>query len=32
MKIRLEIEKRIVITGLGTINAIANNVPDFQRH
>jgi 3-oxoacyl-[acyl-carrier-protein] synthase II len=25
------LKKRIVITGLGTLNAIANNVPDFAR-
>jgi len=25
------LKKRIVITGLGTLNAIANNVPDFTR-
>ena len=24
-------KKRIVITGLGTLNSIANNVPDFAR-
>ncbi|MEN6623507.1 MAG: beta-ketoacyl-[acyl-carrier-protein] synthase family protein [Smithella sp.] len=25
----MQVKKRIVITGLGTINAIANNIPDF---
>ncbi len=25
----MQTKKRIVITGLGTLNAIANNIPDF---